>query len=133
LSGAILRRNAGTSSLKFAEAPVGLDDSPEAKIIGAPEDLSGRARFRAKDSSGAVVGERVAAVCGALRRQAEWLGIGVDKEAIAAGGSRISKASSRGAARAAPTDEEPKIGRHTRGVASLHTPCRHQAHSDRRQ
>lgn len=79
------------------------------------------------------IGERAAAIREAVCRQAEWLGVVLDTEANAAGDPCISAASSRVAVWAIPTNEELMIARHTRGVASLHTPCRHQAHSNRRQ
>jgi len=52
---AILVLNAGSSSLKFSVFGSGADLAP--LIAGDLEELQGRARFRAKDATGAVVGE----------------------------------------------------------------------------
>jgi acetate kinase len=57
MTDAILVLNAGSSSLKFTEFLVGAANALEAKISGSLEELYGRARFRAKDGSGAVIGE----------------------------------------------------------------------------
>ena len=57
MSEAILVLNAGSSSLKFTEFLVSDDDTLEVCVSGNLEELYGRARFRARDASGAVVGE----------------------------------------------------------------------------
>jgi acetate kinase len=54
---AILVLNAGSSSLKFTEFAVGSGDSLAIKLSGSLEELYGRARFRARDASGAVLGQ----------------------------------------------------------------------------
>jgi len=62
------------------------------------------------------IGEHAAPVRERVCRRAAWLGIDVDAAANAAGGPRISTASSRAAAWVIPTDEELVIARHTRDV-----------------
>ena len=57
MSNAILVLNAGSSSLKFTEFVVGDGDSLEICVSGNLEELYGRARFRAKDADGGVIGE----------------------------------------------------------------------------
>ena len=52
---AILVLNAGSSSLKFSVFVSGVDLAP--LVAGNLEELQGRARFRAKDATGAVVDE----------------------------------------------------------------------------
>ncbi|MGZ8819302.1 MAG: acetate kinase, partial [Mycobacterium sp.] len=61
--------------------------------------------------------ERAAAIREAVCRQATWLGVELDTAANAAGGPRISTASSRIAAWVIPTNEELMIARHTRSLA----------------
>jgi acetate kinase len=63
------------------------------------------------------IGERAAAIREAVCRQATWLGVELDTAANAAGGPRISTASSRIAAWVIPTNEELMIARHTRALA----------------
>ena len=63
------------------------------------------------------IGERAAAIREAVCRQATWLGVELDTTANAAGGPRISTASSRIAAWVIPTNEELMIARHTRALA----------------
>jgi acetate kinase len=63
------------------------------------------------------IGERAAAIREAVCRQATWLGVELDAAANAAGGPRISTASSRIAAWVIPTNEELMIARHTRALA----------------
>jgi acetate kinase len=58
MTDAILVLNAGSSSLKFTEFLVGDGGALEPEVSGILEELYGRARFRAKDASGEVVGER---------------------------------------------------------------------------
>ena len=65
------------------------------------------------------IGERAPAVREAVCRQAEWLGVELDPAANAAGGPRISTASSRVAAWVVPTNEELMIARHTLALAQL--------------
>ncbi|MFZ1413092.1 MAG: acetate/propionate family kinase [Defluviicoccus sp.] len=92
MSDAILVLNAGSSSLKFTEFLIGAGDALEAKISGSLEELYGRARFRAKDASGAVIGEHSwnedAALrhAGALEFLFDWLRVNVaDANLIAVG------------------------------------------------
>ncbi len=54
---AIVVLNAGSSSLKFTEYVVGPAGALEPKVGGNVEELYGRARFRARDADGEVVGE----------------------------------------------------------------------------
>jgi acetate kinase len=58
MSDAILVLNAGSSSLKFTEFEVGDGAALQAGVSGNLEELYGRARFRAKDAGGKVIGER---------------------------------------------------------------------------
>jgi acetate kinase len=64
------------------------------------------------------IGERAAPIREAVCRQAAWLGVELDPAANAAGGPRISAASSRVAAWAIPTNEELMIARHTRALVA---------------
>lgn len=57
MSDAILVLNAGSSSLKFTDFVI-VDGKLEIKVGGKLEELYGRARFKARDAAGAVVGER---------------------------------------------------------------------------
>ena len=57
VSNAILVLNAGSSSLKFTEFVVGDGDALEICVSGNLEELYGRARFRAEDADGGVIGE----------------------------------------------------------------------------
>ena len=57
MSDAILVLNAGSSSLKFTEFLVGAGKALEVCASGNLEELYGRARFRARDANGVVVGE----------------------------------------------------------------------------
>src|SRR5215469_15652397 len=61
VTAAILVLNAGSSSLKFTEFVVGEGDALDLKLSGNLEELYGRARFRATDTSGAAVGEHTGA------------------------------------------------------------------------
>jgi acetate kinase len=62
------------------------------------------------------IGEHAAPVRERVLRGAAWLGIELDPAANAAGGPRLTTASSPAAAWAIPTDEEVTIARHTRAV-----------------
>lgn len=57
MSNAIVVLNAGSSSLKFTEFLVGAGGALDPEVSGILEELYGRARFRAKDANGNVVGE----------------------------------------------------------------------------
>lgn len=57
MSDAILVLNAGSSSLKFTEFLIAADGEVEAGVSGNLEELYGRARFRARDASGELIGE----------------------------------------------------------------------------
>jgi len=59
------------------------------------------------------IGEHAAAIRERVCREAAWLGLELDPVANAAGGPRISTASSRVAVWAIPTNEELMIARHT--------------------
>lgn len=63
------------------------------------------------------IGERAATIREAVCQQAAWLGVDLDTAANAAGGPRISTASSRTAAWTIPTDEELIIARHALALA----------------
>jgi acetate kinase len=67
------------------------------------------------------VGEHAAPVRERVCRRAAWLGIELDAAANAAGGPRISTASSPTAAWVIPTDEELVIARHTRDVLAANS------------
>ena len=60
------------------------------------------------------IGEHTPLVRARVCRQAAWLGVELDADANAAGGPRISTASSRTSAWVIPTNEELMIARHTR-------------------
>ncbi|TDN57791.1 acetate/propionate family kinase [Paraburkholderia sp. BL10I2N1] len=62
------------------------------------------------------IGEHASAIRERVVRAAAWLGAELDSAANAAGGPRISAASSRVPVWAIPTDEELMIARHTRAV-----------------
>ncbi|HZJ53925.1 MAG TPA: acetate/propionate family kinase [Myxococcaceae bacterium] len=62
------------------------------------------------------IGEHAVPIRERVIRGAGWLGLTLDAAANAAGGPRITAASSRVAAYVIPTDEELMIARHTRGV-----------------
>ena len=64
------------------------------------------------------IGERAAAIREAVCRQAAWLGVELDAAANAAGGPRISVASSRVSAWVIPTNEELMIARHTHALVT---------------
>jgi acetate kinase len=64
------------------------------------------------------IGERAAAIREAVCRQAAWLGVELDAAANAAGGPRISVASSRVSAWVIPTNEELMIARHTHALVA---------------
>lgn len=95
MSDAILVLNAGSSSLKFTEFLVGANDSLVPKVSGYLEELYGHARFRAKDASGAVIGERAweggAALqhAGALEFLFDWLRTSVAGTNLIAVGHRV--------------------------------------------
>jgi acetate kinase len=57
VSNAIIVLNAGSSSLKFTEFSVDDRGTLDPQVSGILEELYGRARFRAKDADGNVVGE----------------------------------------------------------------------------
>ena len=56
MSDAILVLNAGSSSLKFTAFLVSASGALDAGVSGNLEELYGRARFRARDASGAALG-----------------------------------------------------------------------------
>lgn len=60
------------------------------------------------------IGEHAAAIRERVCRDAAWLGVALDPAANAAGGPRISAASSKVTAWVIPTNEELMIARHTR-------------------
>jgi acetate kinase len=60
------------------------------------------------------IGENSAEIRARVCRDAAWLGVELDEGANAAGGPRVSTASSRVAAWTIPTNEELMIARHTR-------------------
>jgi acetate kinase len=62
------------------------------------------------------IGENAAEIRARVCRGASWLGVEVDEEANARGGSRITRASSRVSAWVVPTNEEAMIARHARNV-----------------
>src|SRR5438874_1933047 len=90
---AILVLNAGSSSLKFSVFGSGADLAP--LIAGDLEELQGRARFRAKDATGAVVGEHAwpdgqpPGHEGAIAFLLDWLRSSADGGSLAAVGHRV--------------------------------------------
>ena len=65
------------------------------------------------------IGEHTPVVRERVCRQAAWLGVELDAAANAAGGPRISTASSRTTAWVIPTNEELMIARHTRDLLAI--------------
>ena len=59
------------------------------------------------------IGENAPAIREAVAKRLAWLGLGLDAEANAKGGPRISREGSRVACYVIPTDEELMIARHT--------------------
>jgi len=62
------------------------------------------------------IGENAAPIRERVCRDAQWLGVELDRDANAAGGPRISTAGSAVSAWVIPTDEELMIARHTRAL-----------------
>jgi acetate kinase len=95
MSDAILVLNAGSSSLRFMEFLVSDGDTLEAGISGNLEELYGRARFRAKDASGAAIGEHTwnedapPEHAGALEFLFDWLLAHVSDAKLTAVGHRV--------------------------------------------
>ncbi|HEX3416814.1 MAG TPA: acetate/propionate family kinase [Stellaceae bacterium] len=95
MSDAILVLNAGSSSLKFTEFLAGAGEALEACASGNLEELYGRALFRARDASGAVVGEHKWSEntppehAGALEFLFEWLQCNASDAQLAAVGHRV--------------------------------------------
>jgi acetate kinase len=95
VSAAILVLNAGSSSLKFTEFVVGEGDALDLKLSGNLEELYGRARFRAREANGAVVGEHEWGEgappehAGALEFLFEWLQSNASDAQLAAIGHRV--------------------------------------------
>jgi len=95
MSDAILVLNAGSSSLKFTEFLVGPEGELEAKISGSLQELYGRARFRARDASGNVLGEHewsedaAPQHAGALNFLFDWLRDNVADGHLIAVGHRV--------------------------------------------
>jgi acetate kinase len=87
--------NAGSSSLKFTEYLVSDDGALEAGVSGNLEELYGRARFRAKDASGAAIGEHAwhedapPEHAGALEFLFDWLQAHVSDAKLIAVGHRV--------------------------------------------
>ena len=99
MSDAILVLNAGSSSLKFTEFLVGAGKALEVCAGGNLEELYGRARFRARDANGAVVGELEWSEdappehAGALDFLFEWLQSHASDAQLAAVGHRVDRKS----------------------------------------
>jgi acetate kinase len=95
MSDAILVLNAGSSSLKFTVFLVGNGGGLEAKLSGNLEELYGRARFRATDVGGAIVGrhdwseDAPPEHHGALEFLFEWLQSTASGTPLAAVGHRV--------------------------------------------
>jgi acetate kinase len=68
------------------------------------------------------IGENAAPVRARVCRDAAWLGLELDEATNEAGGSRISRASSRVAAWVVPTNEELMIAQHTRRLLGERRP-----------
>jgi acetate kinase len=123
---AILVLNAGSSSLKFSVFVSGADLAP--LVAGNLEELQGRARFRAKDATGAVVDEHAwpdgepPGHEGAIAFLLDWLRANAGDGRLAAVGHRVVHG---GADYAAPVRVTPAVlGRLERLVplAPLHQP-----------
>lgn len=95
MSDAILVLNAGSSSLKFTEFLVADDSTLEAGVSGNLEELYGQTRFRARDASGAAIGEHAwnedapPEHAGALEFLFEWLQAHVSDAQLIAVGHRV--------------------------------------------
>jgi len=95
VTAAILVLNAGSSSLKFTEFVVGEGDALDLKLSGNLEELYGRARFRATDTSGAAVGEHTWGEdeppqhAGALEFLFQWLQSNASDAQLVAVGHRV--------------------------------------------
>jgi len=95
MSDAILVLNAGSSSLKFTEFLVSNRDALEIGVSGILEELYGRARFHAKDASGATIGEHAwdenapPQHAGALEFLFDWLQANVRDANLTAVGHRV--------------------------------------------
>jgi acetate kinase len=95
MTNAILVLNAGSSSLKFTVFASGEDDRLAARIRGVLEAIDGKARFRATDASGAVIGEHAwnedapPRHAGALDFLFEWLQARGDDTRLVAVGHRV--------------------------------------------
>lgn len=105
----ILVLNAGSSSLKFTAFALGEDLSPI--VSGLAEELSGAARFRAKNAAGEVVGERAwsddpPGHDGALAFLFAWLRDHVPGVTVRAVGHRVVHG---GATYAAPVRIDPEL------------------------
>jgi acetate kinase len=93
VSDAILVLNAGSSSLKFTEFVV-LGDTLETNVSGNLAELYGRARFRARDANGRILGEHAwddgapPQHAGAIEFLFEWLQ-GYAGDALLAVGHRV--------------------------------------------
>jgi acetate kinase len=128
VSDAILVLNAGSSSLKFTEFLVGAGPALEASVSGNLEELYGRARFRARDAGGAIVGEHEWSDDappqheGALEFLFEWLQTYASDARLAAVGHRVVHG---GADYAAPVLLDPTVLAKLDGLvplAPLHQP-----------
>jgi acetate kinase len=95
VSDAILVLNAGSSSLKFTEFVAGADGVLAPRLGGIVEELYGRARFRARDTSGKTIAEREwpadapPAHTGALDHLLDWLDSRSDGTTLIAVGHRV--------------------------------------------
>jgi acetate kinase len=107
---AILVLNAGSSSLKFSVFVSGADLTP--LVAGNVEELQGRARFRAKDATGAVVDEHAwpeggpPGHEGAIAFLLDWLRANAGGRRLAAVGHRVVHG---GADYAAPVRVTPVV------------------------
>jgi acetate kinase len=92
---AILVLNAGSSSLKFTEFLVTDAGKPTAQLTGNLEELYGRARFRANEANGVLVGEHAwgenepPGHAGALEFLFDWLQIHMRDSRLIAVGHRV--------------------------------------------
>jgi acetate kinase len=95
MSDAILVLNAGSSSLKFTAFLVSASGALDAGVSGNLEELYGRARFRARDASGAALGAHAwnadapPAHAGALAFLFDWLQTHVSDAKLIAVGHRV--------------------------------------------
>lgn len=93
MSDAILVLNAGSSSLKFTLYQVGTGDALAKRLSGNAEELTGAARFAARDAEGALADEHVwdepPGHAGAIAYLLDWLNDRMEGARLVAVGHRV--------------------------------------------